>query len=153
MVDLDAYAERLRRADPYQTRGRVAEVIGLVVESTGPEAEVGEICLIGDARRPRVPAEVVGFRDGRTLLMPLGDLVGVRPGDPVASSGQPLTAPIGEAVLGRVLDGLGEPIDGGEPLEAGGRGPQRRRLEQTPPSPLLRAPITERLALGVRALD
>jgi flagellum-specific ATP synthase len=153
VVDLDAYAERLRRADPYQTRGRVAEVIGLVVESTGPEAEVGEICLIGDARRPRVPAEVVGFRDGRTLLMPLGDLVGVRPGDPVASSGRPLTAPVGEAVLGRVLDGLGEPIDGGEPLESGGRRVERRRLDQAPPSPLLRAPISERLALGVRALD
>jgi len=150
---LHVYRERLRTADPYRTRGRVAEVIGLIVESTGPEAEVGEICLIGDERRPRVPAEVVGFRDSRTLLMPLAELVGVRPGDPVVSAGHPLTAPTGPAVLGRVLDGLGQPIDGGEPLEAGGRPIVRRRLEQAPPSPLLRAPITERLALGVRALD
>ena len=151
--DLTVYHDRLRRADPYRTMGRVAEVIGLVVESTGPEAEVGELCLIGSERREQVLAEVVGFRDGRTLLMPLGQLVGIRPGDPVVGAGHPLTTPIGPAVLGRVLDGLGNPIDGGDPLEAGGRHVDRRRLEARPPSPMLRAPIAQRLPLGVRALD
>ena len=138
---LAQYAERLRMADPYRTMGRVAEVIGLVVESTGPDAEVGELCLIGSDRRERVLAEVVGFRDGRTMLMPLGELTGIRPGDPVVGAGRSLRAPVGDAVLGRVLDGLGNPIDGGEPLDA------------TPPSPLLRRPIDQRLPLGVRALD
>ncbi len=150
---LAQYAERLRMADPYRTMGRVAEVIGLVVESTGPDAEVGELCLIGNDRRERVLAEVVGFRDGRTMLMPLGELTGIRPGDPVVGAGRSLRAPVGDAVLGRVLDGLGNPIDGGEPLDAGGRYVERRPLDASPPSPLLRRPIEQRLPLGVRALD
>ena len=99
---------------------------------------MGELCLIGDARRERVLAEVVGFRDGRTLLMPLGELTGIRPGDPVVGAGRALHAPVGDAVLGRVLDGLGKPIDGGEPLDAAGRYVERRPLDATPPSPLLR---------------
>ncbi len=140
-------------ADPYRTLGRVSEVIGLVVESSGPDAEVGEICLIGSERRARVMAEVVGFRDGRTLLMPLGEITGIRPGDQVVGVGRPLMAPVGDAVLGRVLDGLGNPIDGGEPLDAGGRHVERRVLDARPPSPMLRAPIDRRLALGVRAMD
>jgi len=150
---LDLYSRRLRAADPYRTMGRVAEVIGLVVESTGPDAEVGELCLIGDDRRERVLAEVVGFRDGRTMLMPLGERTGIRPGDPVVGAGRALQAPVGDAVLGRVLDGLGNPIDGGEPLDAAGRYVERRPLDAAPPGPLTRRPIDERLPLGVRALD
>jgi flagellum-specific ATP synthase len=150
---LAPYAERLQTADPYRTMGRVAEVIGLVVESTGPEAEMGELCLIGPEGRDRVLAEVVGFRDGRTLLMPLGELVGIRPGDTVVGAGKALTTPVGDAVLGRVLAGLGNPIDGLEPLEAGGRFVERRRLDGKPPPPMLRRPIDQRLAVGVRAMD
>src|SRR6476646_2216556 len=123
---LDLFSRRLRAADPYRTMGRGAEVIGLVVESTGPDAEVGELCLIGDDRRERVLAEVVGFRDGRTMLMPLGELTGIRPGDPIV---------------------------GGEPLDAAGRYVERRPLDAAPPGPLTRRPIDERLPLGVRALD
>jgi flagellum-specific ATP synthase len=148
---LAAYADRLRSADPYRAMGRVAEVIGLVIESTGPDAEVGELCLIGDQRRPSVLAEVVGFREGRTLLMPLGDTAGIKPGDPVVGAGRGLTAPVGTPVLGRVLDGLGEPIDGGAPLD--GARIDRRPLASAPPAPLVRRPITERLPLGVRAMD
>jgi flagellum-specific ATP synthase len=150
---LAAYGERLRAADPYRTTGRVAEVIGLVIESIGPEAEVGELCLIGDQRRRAVLAEVVGFRDGRTLLMPLGDLTGIKPGDPVVGAGRPLTTPVGRPVLGRVLDGLGNPIDEGPPLDGGSRRIERRPLGAVPPGPLVRRPIDERLPLGVRALD
>jgi flagellum-specific ATP synthase len=150
---LAVYAQRLRRADPYRLNGRVAEVIGLVIESLGPEAEVGEICLIGDPRRARLRAEVVGFRDGRTLLMPLGELHGIRPGDEVVATGRSLEVPVGTSLLGRVVDGLGVPIDGGETLEGGGRHVDRRVIVAEPPSPLQRAPITERMAFGVRALD
>src|SRR3954451_8332885 len=141
---LDLFSRRLRTADPYRTMGRVAEVIGLVVESTGPDAEVGELCLIGDDRRERVLAEVVGFRDGRTMLMPLGELTGIRPGDPVVGAGRALNAPVGDAFLGRVLDGLGNPIAGGEPLDAAGRYVERRPLDATPPAPLARRTIDER---------
>ncbi len=150
---LALYADRLKHADPYRTMGRVAEVIGLIVESTGPEAEVGELCLIGSDRRPRVLAEVVGFRDGRTLLMPLGELGGIRPGDPVVGAGHGLSTPVGDVVLGRVLDGLGNPIDDGEPLDSAGRYVERRSLSSAPPSPMRRQPIDRRLPLGVRALD
>ena len=122
--------------------GRVAEVIGLVVESTGPDAEVGELCLIGNDRRERVMAEVVGFRDGRTLLMPLGEMSGHPPRRPPWSApAARCRRPSATALLGRVLDGLGNPIDGGEPLDAGGRYVERRPLDATPPSPLLRQPI------------
>jgi flagellum-specific ATP synthase len=150
---LAVYADRLRRADPYRLNGRVAEVIGLVIESLGPEAEVGEICLIGSERRGRMRAEVVGFRDGRTLLMPFGEMRGIRPGDEVVATGRSLHVPVGPSLLGRVLDGFGNPIDGGPPLEGEGRHVERRAVSQAPPSPLHRSAITERMAFGVRALD
>ncbi len=152
MADLAVYADRLRRADPYRTKGRVVEVIGLVIESLGPEAEVGEVCLVGSRRRGQLPAQVVGFRHGRTLLMPLAEMEGIRPGDEVVGAARGLTAPTGPAVLGRVLDGLGAPIDGGAELSSGG-GVTRRSISAAPPNPMLRAPIERRLPLGVRALD
>src|SRR6185437_16718146 len=92
----------------------------------------------------------VGFRTGRTLLMPLGGMDGIRPGAEVVATGRPLQAPVGEQLLGRVLDGLGQPIDGLGPLPAGTR---FETIEGKPPSPLGRPPITRRLPLGVRALD
>ncbi len=153
MLDLALYEDRLHRADPYRSKGRVVEVIGLVIESLGPEAEVGEVCLVGAARRGQIEAQVVGFRDGRTLLMPLAEISGIRPGDEVVAAGRALTAPTGDAVLGRVLDGLGRPIDDGPPLDLAGSGVGRRSIAATPPNPMTRAPIERRLALGVRALD
>ncbi|MDX6580652.1 MAG: flagellum-specific synthase, partial [Gaiellales bacterium] len=110
-IDLKRYTERVRRADPYRVGGRVAEVIGLVVESNGPEVEVGEICSIGDTRRGEtVLAQAVGFRTGRTLLMPLSGMKGIRPGAYVIATGRALMAPTGDGLLWRVLDGLGQPI-------------------------------------------
>jgi flagellum-specific ATP synthase len=149
-IDLKRYTERVRRADPYRVGGRVAEVIGLVVESNGPEVEIGEICSIGDTRRGEmVLAQAVGFRTGRTLLMPLAGMEGIRPGAEVVATGRALLAPIGEGLLGRVLDGLGRPIDDKGPLS----GVCQEPVDGKPPSPLGRPPIDRRLALGVRALD
>ena len=86
----------MRSADPYRVGGRVAEVIGLVVESNGPEVEIGEICSIGDTRRGEtVLAQAVGFRTGRTLLMPLAGMQGIRPGAEVVATGRALMAPVG----------------------------------------------------------
>jgi flagellum-specific ATP synthase len=139
-----------RGADLHRLRGRVVNLIGLVIEATGVRAEVGELCTIQAGRnRTVVEAEVVGFREGRTLLMPLGDIHGIGPGNPVAGTGKPFRVPIGNGVLGRVLDGLGRPIDGGPSII-------HETLRPTiapPPSPLSRARIRERLSLGVRALD
>jgi flagellum-specific ATP synthase len=151
VIDLKQYAERVRRADPYRVGGRVAEVIGLVVEANGPEVEVGEVCAIGDPRRGQVVlAQAVGFRTGRTLLMPLAGMEGIRPGAEVVATGRALMAPVGEHLLGRVVDGLGRPIDDLGPLPPGTR---YEPIEGKPPNPLERPAIDKRLALGVRALD
>jgi len=147
---LDAAFALVRDADLYRRRGRVSDLIGLIVEVTGLEASVGEVCKIDRGRQEApVPAEVVGFRDGRTLLMPLGKLVGVRPGTPVEATGAALRVPVGEALLGRVLDALGRPIDGGPAVEC----VARVAADREPPAALERRRIDARVTLGVRALD
>jgi flagellum-specific ATP synthase len=140
----------LHDADLHRRRGRVANLIGLVIEVTGLRAEVGELCTIqGGRNRELLPAEVVGFREGRTLLMPLGDMHGIGPGNSVQATGHPFRLAVGEQLLGRVLDGLGRPIDQLGALEGG----EPRSTIAPPPRPLQRARIERRLSLGVRALD
>jgi flagellum-specific ATP synthase len=138
------------RADLHRRHGRVSDLIGLIVEATGLEAEVGEVCEIATGRsRASVPAEVVGFRKRRTLLMPLGDLHGIGPGNVVTATGEPVRVTVGDDLLGRVLDGLGRPLDHGEELPAG----RVRSADGSPPDPLDRPRICERVGLGVRTLD
>ena len=89
------------------------QVIGLVVESTGPAAQIGEICEIrSDRNKPSIKAEVVGFKSNRVLLMPLGDMEGIRPGAEVVGTNHTQQVVVGDHLLGRILDGLGQPIDG-----------------------------------------
>jgi flagellum-specific ATP synthase len=147
---LAAYSRAIAEADLQSHRGRVTNLIGLVIEATGLRAEVGELVTIAGGRnRAAVPAEVVGFRNGRALLMPLGDMRGIAPGTVVAPTGGPFRVPVGDALLGRVLDGLGRPIDGGADIS----GCRPRVVAGSPPSPMDRPRISERLELGVRALD
>jgi len=147
---LEDAVRALADADLCRTNGRVLTVIGLVIEASGLHAAVGERCIIERGRRTEpVPAEVVGFRDGRTLLMPLGEMTGIGPGNRVIATGASFDLPVGEELLGRVVDGLGEPIDGGLPL----RSSVRRPVIADPPDSLRRARIETRLPLGVRALD
>jgi flagellum-specific ATP synthase len=140
----------LQRADLHGRQGRVSNLIGLIVEATGVEAEVGEICRVDTGRHSApVPAEVVGFRDSRTLLMPLGELHGIGPGAAVEATGEQLRITVGDELLGRVVDALGRPIDDfGYEVD----GDQRSTLS-APPSPLERPAIDDRISLGVRALD
>src|SRR3954447_17809079 len=148
MIDEAVFA--IREADLHRRTGRVVDLIGLITEATGLDAAVGEVCSIeAGRRRPAVPAEVVGFRAGRTLLMPLGEIHGIGPGKAVTATGRPVRVPVGDELLGRVIDGLGRPIDGlDRKLPAGGRSTQA-----APPAALERPRITERVSLGVRALD
>jgi flagellum-specific ATP synthase len=147
---LEEAANAIRDADLHRRHGRVVDLIGLIVEATGLEAEIGEVCTIETGRgRPSVPAEVVGFRAGRTLLMALGDATGIGPGARVTASGQPLKVDVSDALLGRALDGLGRPLDGKGPVP----NTQWRPAEAAPPDPLSRPRIDERVSLGVRALD
>ena len=136
--------------DLHRYRGCVSNLIGLVIEATGMKAEVGDLCQISAGRtRAPVPAEVVGFRDGRTLLMPLGNMDGIGPGHAVTGTGKPLSITTGDSLLGRVLDGLGRPIDGGPELAR----TSFRRTVSSAPDPMTRSRIEERLSLGVRTLD
>jgi flagellum-specific ATP synthase len=148
--DLSSYHDRLQRVDPYRLNGRVVQVIGLVIEAQGPEAQVGELCHVHVNRHePPVAAEVVGFREGRTLLMPIGEMRGIAPGNEVVASGHPVRVGVGEDLLGRVVDATGEPIDDKGPIE-----PESRvSLHAMPPAPLTRKRIDTQLDLGVRALD
>ena len=137
----DAFWERLHKllADVQETPrlGRVVHLVGLGIEAEGPDASVGEVLTVTAPGRPPLLAEVVGFRNGRVLLMPLGDMSGIGPGALVTSTGSAFRIPVGEGLLGRVLDGLGRPIDGGPKIN-----PDALRLvESDPPHPLARVPI------------
>ncbi len=158
---LSRAAGELAGADLARCYGRVNNLIGLIIEATGLQAEVGEVCLVGaDRNREAVPAEVVGFREGRTLLMPLGELQGIGPGTKVLPTGAPFRVPVGPQLLGRVIDGLGAPLDGLGAVATDARvaadaqeGAGFRSTVAAPPSALRRPRIHERVALGVRALD
>jgi FliI/YscN family ATPase len=140
-IALQKYFARVARTEP-------APVVGLLVESNGPAVSVGEICEVR-GRGTALPVEVVGFRDGRLLSVPLGETVGIRPGDPIVSRGGTLTVPVGEALLGRVIDGLGRPIDGLGHLTTTAEAPLRAEAL----NPLSRDPITRPIGTGVRAID
>jgi flagellum-specific ATP synthase len=148
--ELSRYREAVRRVDCVKYNGVVEKVIGLVIESQGPAVEVGEVCHIRYRRNaPPITAEVVGFRDRRVLLMPIGPMVGIRPGSEVIATGRRLSVPVGPKLLGRVVNGLGEPIDGKGPLNAEEHYPVRR----SPPEPMSRARIARPLQLGIRSID
>lgn len=149
-IDLSKYRQAISRQDIIRMNGRVSQIIGVLVESRGPLCGVGEICEIECGRsKPPMMAEVVGFRESQTLLMPFGSVADIRPGNQVTSTGSQLRVPVGRGLLGRVLDGLGRPLDG--------KGPIIREAEVTaagtPPHPLERRRISDNLSLGVRAID
>jgi len=146
---VDEYLQRVSRIETTPVMGRIVRVIGLLVESIGPAASLGDICEIRTDRGLSLPVEVVGFRDGRLLSVPLGDTTGVRPGDAIVANGAALTIPAGEAVLGRVIDGLGRPLDDRGPLATTRLAP----LRPAALNPMAREPITVALSTGVRAID
>ena len=140
----------VRATHPFQRTGRVTRVTGLVTESNGPAAVVGELCAIHPRTGGRpVAAEVVGFRDDAMLLMPIDEIDGIGPGCRVVATGQPLTVGVGPALLGRVLDGLGRPADGRGPIACA----ERRPVRAAPPPPMSRPRISDALPTRVRAID
>ncbi len=142
--------QQLRQAEPARRVGRVREAVGLVVESEGPPARLGELCLIyPSSDEAPLQAEVVGFRGNRLLLMAIGETRRIGLGSKVYATGRQLEVGVGDALLGRVLDGLGNPIDGGPQISY----EAFRPLDGPPPSPLSRPIISEPLSLGIRAID
>ena len=142
--------QRVRDARVTETCGRVVQLIGLVVESEGPLAAVGEVCHIQSGRHGATTlAEVVGFRNHHLLLMPLGEIHGIHPGSEVIATGAPLRVAVGSALKGRVIDGLGTPIDGLGRVAA----EQSVGLKLGPPHPLKRQRITDVFQTGIKAID
>jgi flagellum-specific ATP synthase len=142
--------QRVRTTRVTETCGRVVQLIGLVVESEGPAAAVGEVCRIQSPRHDgETLAEVVGFRNHHLLLMPLGEIKGIHPGSEVIATGAPLRVPVGSALKGRVIDGLGQPIDGLGPIIA----EHHVGLDLRPPHPLKRQRINEVFRTGIKAMD
>ena len=148
-IDLSRYRQRLESVVPVQSRGRVRQVVGLLVEVEGVAGQLGEICRIERASMEPVLAEIVGFRDSRTLVMPFGELRGVQSGARVITDGGLFTLPVGDALLGRVIDGLARPIDGRGPIHGSARQP----LAASAPHALQRRNIEEPLSTGIRAID
>ena len=144
-----ALLERTAHARLAEVRGRVAKIIGMVVECEGPTAGIGELCRIEHQGRVICRAEVVGFKENRTLIMPLGPLEGIKPGMEVVAKGETLSAPVGYKLLGRVLDGMGEPMDGKGPVEY----ETRHSIYAEPPTAMQRARIKTPMYTGLRAVD
>ncbi len=129
--------------------GKVTKVVGLTIESEGPETHVGALCMVKARGNKSVMAEVVGFRDKSVLLMPIGDMAGIGPGSSVVACDRSLEVGVGPGLLGRVLDGLGRPMDGMGPLDIEKYYP----VENMPPNPMTRPRIQQILPLGVKCID
>lgn len=141
----------LNATTPYTPVGEVVQLIGVTIEVRNLTAHIGDMCII---ERPgcaegNLQAEVVGFRDKRLLMMPFGEMTDLYPGARVINTGKPFQVNVGDGLKGRILDGLGHPIDDRFDLKTG----ETRGLYDTPPHPLKRTAITEQLCLGVRAID
>jgi FliI/YscN family ATPase len=150
LLDWAAHSAEIVADTPrFAAFGRVTRIIGQVIEVSSLPVAVGEVCRIAPDEQNGILAQVAGFHERGVLLMPLGELEGIHPGATVVPLRRPFFAQVGESLIGRVLDGLGRPIDGGRPL---GR-THRQSLNCEPPSPLNRPRIHEPLATGVRAID
>jgi type III secretion protein N (ATPase) len=150
IIDFERYRKRVKRTKLTRVRGRVTELTGLIIKAAVPGVRIGELVEIVNPDRT-IPAEVVGFRDKEVMLMPFGFPDGVGPDSEVIPSGRPFEIRCGEAMLGRVISGLGQPIDGST-LD-GARGLEDWAVERDPPDPLDRERVLEHIAFGVRAID
>ncbi len=147
---IDHWTTKIKHLDLLKVNGRVNHVIGLVIESIGPNSALGEVCAVKSKEGEEVClSEVVGFRNGKVLSMVLGEASKVSPGSEIVATGHSLSVPVSYSLLGRVIDGLGNPIDGKGPLDA----QEVRSIYNAPPNPLERKRISEPIATGIRSID
>ena len=148
-MNSEKYLETLDKVDPYKVNGKVQKIVGMVIESSGPTASIGEICYIDNRKKKKILAEVVGFKEDRIILMPLGEMRGITPGSFVVSSGKDFSLEVGKGLVGRVLNGLGQPIDG----KGGLQECEERSIHSAPPEPLKRKRIVTPFHTGIKAID
>lgn len=150
-MNIDVLKETIETADPYKRFGKVNRVVGLMIESKGPESSIGDVCLIhkkGSKNHP-IKAEVVGFKDENILLMPYVEASNISPGSLVEATGESLKVKVGTGLIGQVVDAFGDPLDGS--MLPKGLAPVL--TEQSPPNPMDRPPIREKMGVGVRVID
>lgn len=138
--------------ETYKRYGKVKRVVGLMIESLGPESSIGDVCWIhvgGKKHQRKIQAEVVGFKDEYVILMPYADIQDIAPGSLVEATSKPLEVKVGSTLIGKVIDSLGNPMDG----SVLPKGLKSIPTEQSPPNPLKRPPISEEIEVGVRAID
>ena len=149
-INIKKYINKINQKKFIKYTGKITKVTGLTIESDGPIASIGELCYIYPYHKTEpILAEVVGFKEGKILLMPLGEMEGIASGSTVVASGKTLRVNVGEELIGRVLDGLGNPIDGKGPVNTKKTYP----VSNSPPNPLERMVISEPLPLGIKAID
>ncbi len=146
---LQAYLEKLNRMETHRLTGTVTELIGLLVESNGPAAAIGDFCEIATRNRRVIRTQIIGFRNGRIISMPLEETDGLHLGDPITARKDDSAMEVGPQLLGRVLDGFGRPLDSLGPIGA----KEAYGLYTAPPGPLEREPISDTLVTGIRAID
>jgi flagellum-specific ATP synthase len=146
-IDLNKVESRFNKLDTTKNYGHINRVIGLVIESIGPQVSIGELCLIKTDQED-IKAEVVGFDDNKVLMMPIGEMEGIKPGARVVATEEKLKVEVGEALLGKILNGSGEVINGEVMADL-----EEVNVNQNPPDPLKRQRIKEPLSLGVRCID
>ena len=149
MIDLKKYLPVVEAAKPVRFHGKVTQVVGLVIEGYCPDTAVGSVCEVHSDGFEPIPAEVVGFRENKTLLMPLGELRGVGLGSMISVRREKASLGVGPGLLGRVIDGLGAPIDDKGPIAVADEYP----IYALPVNPMKRRPIRKPLNLGIRAIN
>jgi len=149
LFELEQYQNIIKKTNVLRVIGKVIQVVGLVVEAEVQGVSIGELCKITVTKEKDILAEVVGFKEGRVLLMPLGSTSGIRPGCLIFATGRPITVKVGDHLLGRILNGLGEPMDrkGEIPFDS------IYGIDNDPPDPVMRPRITEAFSTGVKAID
>ncbi len=149
-MNFKIYQQAVRNANTIVHNGKVDQIIGLVIEASGPVSNIGDVCNIYSTKDNKIiRAEVVGFKGSKVLLMPFEDISGIGPGSMVESTGDVLKVPVGDRLIGRILDGFGLPIDDGDNFT----GMASYCVSNTPSNPLSRPRIDTKINFGVKAID
>lgn len=147
-IDLGKYITALEDAEPLKVYGKITEITGLTIKATGLDVSIGEACKIYSDNAPPVDAEVVGFKEGKVVLMATGEISGIKHGSRVLPLGKNISITVGDGLVGRVIDAAGNPIDGKGPVYG-----TDYHLFSSSPNPLLRKRIKDPIDIGIRAIN
>lgn len=147
-INLDKYISTVSKCDPYRVYGKIVEITGLTIKATGLDVSIGEVCKIYSDNNPPVDAEVVGFKEGKIMLMATGEISGIKHGSRVQPLGKNISVNVGQELIGRVIDPAGNPMDGKGPVRG-----VSYPLFAASPNPLRRQRITEPINIGIRSMN